>query len=213
MRRRKKVLVVEDHPLFSLAIGGIVAQVDPAAEVRSAPSLADALAALAQGDPDLVLLDLNLPDVSGLAAVTALRDRLPEAPILVISASEDAVLRREIGKAGIRDFIPKTAASAQIVASIRQAIHGGGGPALGSAPAMALSQRQLEVLREMATGKANKEIARSLGISIDTVRAHVVEILARLGVRNRTEAVRVFFSGRYAVQAAARRPAPPSSGD
>jgi DNA-binding NarL/FixJ family response regulator len=64
---------------------------------------------------------------------------------------------------------------------------------------VALSQRQLEVLQEMATGKSNKEIARSLDIAVDTVRAHVVEILSRLGVRNRTEAVTVYYSGQYEV--------------
>lgn len=157
--------------------------------------------------PDLVLLDLNLPDVSGLEGVSALRCRLPETPIVVISAMDDPVRLRELEHAGISRFVSKTARPAEIIESIRQVFHAAadapdrhaGQHATERGKRMPLSQRQIEVLREMATGKSNKEIARSLEIAVDTVRAHVVEILSRLGVRNRTEAVMVFYSGQYEV--------------
>lgn len=206
---RKKVLVVEDHPLFVQAIGEIVSRIDAAAEVQGAHTLADALAYLNRGGkPDLVLLDLNLPDVSGLEGVTALRSRLPEVPIVVISAMDDPDRLRELEQSGIRRFVSKSARPAEIIESIRQVFraakggsagHGAGQPAQEEGKRMPLSQRQYEVLREMATGKANKEIARSLEIAVDTVRAHVVEILSRLGARNRTEAVMLFYSGQYEV--------------
>jgi DNA-binding NarL/FixJ family response regulator len=203
---RKKVLVVEDHPLFVQAIGEIVSRIDPAAEVQGAHTLADALASLQRGGPDLVLLDLNLPDVSGLDGVAALRQRLPEVPIVVISAMDDPDLVRDLEQSGIHRFVSKSAKPAEIIESIRQVFHAAAGldrretpPSPEVGKRTALSQRQVEVLQEMATGKSNKEIARSLDIAVDTVRAHVVEILARLGVRNRTEAVTVFYSGQYEV--------------
>ncbi len=207
MSHRKKVLVVEDHPLFVQAIGEIVSRIDPAAEVQGAHTLADALAWLKRGSPDLVLLDLNLPDVSGLEGVDTLRSRLPEVPIVVISAVDDPAQLRDLERSGIHRFVPKSAKPAEIIESIRQVFHAaegiGGSAAVPPSPEggkrTPLSQRQLEVLREMATGKSNKEIARSLDIAVDTVRAHVVEILSRLGVRNRTEAVTVYYSGQYEV--------------
>lgn len=203
---RKKVLVVEDHPLFVQAIGEIVSRIDPAAEVQGTHTLTDALAWLERGSPDLVLLDLNLPDVSGLDGVAALRRQLPEVPIVVISAVDDPALLRDLERSGIHRFVSKSAKPAEIIESIRQVFHVAGPARRDTAQRspeegkrVALSQRQLEVLQEMATGKSNKEIARSLDIAVDTVRAHVVEILARLGVRNRTEAVTVYYSGQYEV--------------
>ena len=201
MSRLRKVLVVDDHPLFVQAIGEIVSRIDPLASVQGAHTLADALAWLSNGCPDLVLLDLNLPDVSGPEGLAALRARLPEVPVVVISAEDDPLRRREAEAYDIQRFVSKSAKPAEIIEAIRQAFDAADGqrrPAAGDRRAP-LSQRQLEVLREMATGKSNKEIARSLDISVDTVRTHVVEILSRLGVRNRTEAVMLFYSGRYDV--------------
>ena len=207
MSCRKTILIVEDHPLFAHAVGEIVSRLDPAAQIRSAHTLSDALAAIERGGaPDFVLLDVHLPDVSGLEGVRVLRGRLPDVPIVVLSAVEDPALLKELQQAGIDRFVPKRARPADIIEAIRQVYMETAGaavcetesqPAEYGAARAALSQRQLEVLREMATGKSNKEIARSLDISVDTVRAHVVEILARLDVRNRTEAVRVLFSDGY----------------
>lgn len=205
MNRRRKVLVVDDHPLFVQAVGEIVSRLDAEAEVQGAHNLADALAWLRQARPDLVLLDLNLPDASGLEGLAALRTRLPDVPVVVISAADDPQYRREAQACGIRRFVSKSARPAEIIEAIRQVFDAADGqrrPEAGGRPGgrrAALSQRQLEVLREMATGKSNKEIARSLDISVDTVRTHVVEILSRLGVRNRTEAVMLFYSGQYEV--------------
>ena len=131
---------------------------------------------------------------------------LAAAAIVVISAVDDPALLRELERSGIHRFVSKSAKPAEIIESIRQVFHVAG-PARRDAAQrspeegkrVALSQRQLEVLQEMATGKSNKEIARSLDIAVDTVRAHVVEILSRLGVRNRTEAVTVYYSGQYEV--------------
>lgn len=205
--RRKAVLVVEDHPLFIQAIMAVVSGIDPTAAVQGAQTLADALAWLERnGHPDLVLLDLNLPDVSGLEGVTELRRRLPDIPIVVLSATDDADRVGEAEKAGIDCYISKSAKPEKIMALIRHyfsfpAVAPEKGeteqPVQEEARHMALSQRQIEVLREMATGKSNKEIARSLDIAVDTVRAHVVEILARLGVRNRTEAVMIYYSEQH----------------
>lgn len=205
MSRLRKALVVDDHPLFVQAIGEIVSRIDPLASVQGAHTLADALAWLRNDRPDLVLLDLNLPDVSGPEGLAALRARLPDVPVVVISAEDDPLRRREAEAYGIQRFVSKSARPAEIIEAIRQAfdaVDGQRRPAAGDRPGgrrAPLSQRQLEVLREMATGKSNKEIARSLDISVDTVRTHVVEILSRLGARNRTEAVTLFHSGQYDV--------------
>ncbi|MCC6657240.1 MAG: response regulator transcription factor [Rhodocyclaceae bacterium] len=199
----RQVLIVEDHPLFVQAVSELVARLDRNAQLRSAHTLADALAALEGGWlPDFVLLDLNLPDAAGLEGVRQLRQRLPWVPVMVVSALDDPEVRRKLRDAGIGRFVSKSARPAEFIESVRQMLQlapeatadSGRQPTSLRTP---LSQRQVEVLREMATGKSNKEIARGLEISVETVRAHVVEILARLGVRNRTEAVMVFYSGRF----------------
>lgn len=199
----RQVLIVEDHPLFVQAVSEVVARLDRNAQLRSAHTLADALAAVEGGWwPDFVLLDLNLPDVVGLEGVRKLRQRLPGVPVLVVSALDDPDVRRKLRDAGIDRFVSKSARPAEFIESVRQMFQlvpdAAADPGRRPAPALhtPLSQRQIEVLREMATGKSNKEIASCLEISVETVRAHVVEVLARLGVRNRTEAVMVFYSGR-----------------
>lgn len=210
MTRRPTVLIVDDHPLYGQALAGVVAQVDPAAAVRLVPTLAAARAAIEEDRPALVLLDLALPDATGGQAAAALSSLLPGVPILVISATDDRPLRHELEACGIRGFVSKAAAPAQIAAAVRRLLPPGPVPA---GRPTALSQRQMEVLREMASGKTNKEIARLLGISVETVRAHVVEILARLGARNRTEAVRAFYTGGCVVQPTRSERQSPSAGD
>lgn len=200
----RQVLIVEDHPLFVQAVSEVVARLDRNAQLRSAHTLADALAAVESGWlPDFVLLDLNLPDVVGLEGVLKLRKCLPGVPVLVVSALDDADVRQKLRDAGIGRFVSKSARPAEFIESVRQMFQLVPEAMADSEKRQALalrtplSQRQIEVLREMATGKSNKEIARCLEISVETVRAHVVEVLARLGVRNRTEAVMVFYSGRH----------------
>jgi DNA-binding NarL/FixJ family response regulator len=207
-----KILIVDDHPLIREAMQSVLAQLDPAIEVLEAGNCDDALT-IAAREPDLalVLLDLRLPGVSGLDGLEVLRERHPNVPVVVLSASED---RSEVMRAldlGAMGFIPKTQPSKAMIAALRVVLGGGvylpadimsqsGGSSEANEAApvydrktqaaeLGLTPRQFEVLSLLIQGKPNKLICRELNLAEGTVKIHVAAILKALGVMNRTQAV------------------------
>jgi DNA-binding NarL/FixJ family response regulator len=188
------------------ALAGAVALGWPGAAVTQAADFPDAWAAAAAG-PDLILSDLVMPGASPLDGIAGLRRAAPQTPILVITGNEDDQLLLALFDLGIAGFAPKTSRSAVIEAAVRLVLAGGrylppevlelvgrrAAPAAGAAPArtpgVQLTERQTGILRLMADGASNKEIARMLDLSPATVKAHAAAAFAGLGVANRTEAV------------------------
>lgn len=153
----------------------------------------------AEGAPDidLVLMDLDLPEGSGLEALTAINAKNAAMPVVILSAMEDQTMVSRAMELGARGFIPKSASGEVMLNSLRLVLSGGICLPPGYSDAVRgdsnsempnLTQRQLEVLRLMAQGNSNKEIARELGISENTVRVHISAIISAMDATNRTEA-------------------------
>lgn len=192
-----RVLLVDDHRLLAEALASLIEARFPACNVRQAASLAEALASL-DDRVGLVLLDLGLPDASGLDAVRAVRAHAPGARIVVVSADDRPETVRAAIDLGASGFVPKQADSRQLLQALSAALEGGvtlpptllatwpGGVA---EPAVDLTPRQLDVLRLLVDGHSNKLICRTLGLSESSVKTHLEAVYRRLGVSNRTQAV------------------------
>ena len=180
-----RCLIADDHPLMRQALRSTIAAHWPHARIAEAASFPEAWS-LAPRFPDLCLVDLAMPGASPGEGVARLRAAAPEARILVITGLDDAALKDAVLVKGATGVIGKSTEPEAMVAAIRAALNHGPEPA----PARpALSPRQETVLRLIAQGLTNKQIAGRLTISPATVKIHVAAILAHLGAANRTEAV------------------------
>lgn len=204
-----QVLICDDHPIVASAMGMTVeAAFD--AEVHIAHSCADALdRARTMGAVDLLLLDLHIPGEDPRENLNAARAACPQTPVVVFSGSEDPDHLRMALEMDVHGFLPKSSRPEVVEAALRLVLAGGrylpdavrtlaleaAAPATPPAPATlgeaGLTERQMQVLHLLANGSANKQIARDLGISPSTAKAHVAQVLSVLGATNRTEAVAI----------------------
>jgi len=201
-----RILIVDDHALFRQGLRFLLRDLDGALEIAEAGDCAQAVALAAQPF-DVVLLDLHMPGVAGLAALETVRQAFEASRIVVLSGEEDPRQIRRAIDAGAVGFIPKSATPEVLLSALRLvladgiylptvALRGVDEPEPVEARAMTddrlretLSDRQVDVLQKAVQGKANKVIARELGISEGTVKAHLSAAFRALGVHNRTEAV------------------------
>ena len=204
-----KVLLVDDHQLFREGLVILVKRLDGEVETVEAASCAEAFAAL-QREPDieLILLDVGLPDMSGLDGISVIRERHPGIPIVVLSSQEDRASVMQALDSGAMGYIPKTSSSDIMISALQLILANGiylppvvlmgGGPAAPVAagpfkskrPAeLGLSPRQAEVLFLILQGKPSKMICRELNLSASTVKAHTSAVLRSLNVTTRTQAV------------------------
>jgi len=201
-----RLLVVEDHPLFRDALVGVIARAFPNAEVFQATSIDGALDILAAAAVDMILLDLSLPGTTGLLGAFRVRVAAPKSALVIVSAYESARIVRCAMSLGISGYIPKSTPKAELVRSISSILEGEisvpkrfqGTAATRRAGAdiqdlfrglSRLTSQQLRVLDMICRGLQNKHIAYELDISITTVKVHVTEVLRKLGVRSRTNAI------------------------
>jgi len=206
---KRAVLIADDHPLFRDALKLAVAQAVPGAQIIEADSVHSLFAALeSHPDPELLLLDLNMPGAQGFNALVQARAHFPAVPIVVISAREDRhIMHRALGH-GAAAFVPKSASIDLIVGALRAVLSGdswlppsatqdgsAGSLSLDESEAeatsrlAALTPQQFRVLSMLSAGLLNKQIAAELGVSEATVKAHVSAVMQKLGVSNRTQAV------------------------
>jgi DNA-binding NarL/FixJ family response regulator len=193
-----RVLIADDHPIVRTGLVGMVAAQPGLCLVGQADSGGAAVALYRQLRPDLVLMDLRMPVLDGVAAIEAIRafDTAARIVILTTFDGEEDIYRGL--RAGAKAYLLKDAPHEQIIDCIQAVMRGQRylppSLALKLADRMegeALSRRELEVLRQMVTGKSNKEIARLTGITEGTVKFHVTAVMAKLNVKSRTEAVAV----------------------
>ena len=196
-----KLLVCDDHALFREGLELVLGQLDPKAELVGVGDAETALARVADDDGlDLVLLDISLPGMDGFEALQRLRTEHPEVPVVLVSASESPDdVRTALGQ-GAAGFIPKSTRGAVLLRALELILSGGvyvpplmmeseSAPTpRRSGPVDTLTPRQEEVLRLLAKGLTNKDIARVLGIAEGTVKSHVLRLYEVLEVTNRTEA-------------------------
>jgi DNA-binding NarL/FixJ family response regulator len=193
-----RILVCDDHALFREGLELVVGQLDATVELVGVGDAEAALAHVdADEDVDLVLLDLQLPGMDGLSALARLRRDHPSVPVVLLSASEQSADVRAALDGGAAGFIPKSTRGSVLLGALQLVLAGGVYvpplvlDAAAPAPrreAEGLSPRQLEVLRLLAKGLTNKDIARVLGIAEGTVKSHVIRLYEVLDVTNRTEA-------------------------
>jgi DNA-binding NarL/FixJ family response regulator len=188
-----KLLICDDHALFREGLELVLRQLDPEAELVGVGDAESALALVEHGAVDLVLLDLALPGMSGLVALDLLRKARPGLPVVVLSASENPRDVRAALARGASGFITKSARGSVLQHALEVVLAGGvyapGFAADGPVPVEPLTQRQVEVLRLIARGLTNREIAEVLHITEQTAKSHVKHIYSALDVSNRTEAV------------------------
>jgi len=196
---RIRILVVDDH---KIVLKGLAATIDPEPDmevIAAACSGKEAVELFREKRPDVTIMDLNLtPEMTGVEATQAIRKEFPSARIIVFSAYKgDEDVYRAL-KAGAMTYLLKETLGDELVPIIRE-VHSGGGPippdvARKLADRLtqpSLTEREVEVLRLVAEGLRNKEIAQRLGISDQTAQGHVKNILVKLGVNDRTAAVSV----------------------
>ena len=191
------VLVVDDHPLFRDGLTGLLATVADVEVVGSAGDGEAAVRQAAELAPDVVLMDLNMPGLPGLEAIRRIV-RLAKAPaVLVITMVDDDDSVAAAMQVGARGYLLKGAGQEEVLAALRPVAAGGAvvGPGAarrflsgGGRPVADLTEREAEVLALVADGRSNAEIAREIGISLKTVQNHVSHVLAKLQVRDRTQA-------------------------
>lgn len=203
-----QVLICDDHPIVASAMGMTVeAAFD--AQVQIAHSCADALdRARTMGAVDLLLLDLHIPGEDPRENLSAARAACPQTPVVVFSGSEDPDHLRMALEMDVHGFLPKSSRPEVVEAALRLVLAGGRylpdavrtlaleaaaapPPATATLAEAGLTDRQMQVLHLLANGSANKQIARDLGISPSTAKAHVAQVLSALGAANRTEAVAI----------------------
>jgi DNA-binding NarL/FixJ family response regulator len=201
-----RILIVDDHPLFVEALQRAIVSAFPGTETREAISIEAAKKVLDSKVPfDIVLLDLALPGTRGFEGLLELRKLHPSLPIVVVSALEDPRIVQDVMRYGAAGFISKSADRSEIASALKDVMDGSLTLPKGYKPPEAptaseargdlvhrlkmLTPKQLSVLRMLRQGLLNKQIAHELQIEETTVKAHVSEILRKLNVSSRTQAV------------------------
>jgi two-component system, NarL family, response regulator DegU len=201
--RRVTVLVAEDHPLMVEAIKIVLAESEDFEVVGVAESGVEVAGLVEQVQPDLVLLDLSLPDLPGLDVVRSLKASKSPAQVVIFSAHEEPELIDAALRGGASAFITKRIDPRDLPAALRQALE----PTLfqpmrstvlvgGNAGPVELTARELDVLKALTDGLSNKEIGKRLWVSEQTVKLHLTSIYRKLGVSSRTEAIATAYGRR-----------------
>ena len=189
-----RILIIDDHRLFRDGLKMILNQNRPGDALAEAGSVMEAID-MTRGErfqaPDLILMDIQMPGLNGLDGIQLVIDRFPSCPVIMLSASNDEQDRRTAINRGARGFLNKSTSADEILDVVGGALSGEMPPCERSKPQVAggsaLTSRQLEVLALLCEGKSNKLIARSLGVSENTVRGHVSAILSYFNASSRTE--------------------------
>ena len=192
------VLSVDDHPLFREGIGAIINCQPDMWLVGTASSGTEAIETFRKLQPHVTLMDLRLPDLSGIDAMIGIRAEFPDARVIVLTTFERDVEVQRALKAGARGYLLKSSPPTRMLETIRQ-VHAGKkviAPeiAAGLAEHMAddsLSEREVEVLRYVAAGNRNREIGERLFIAEETVKVHLKHIMSKLGASDRTQSVTI----------------------
>lgn len=202
----RSVLVIDDHPLYCDALASTLKRIYQLQTVKKATTLNDALKLVgSRFMPDLVVLDLRLPDVTGLSGFLKIRDKMPDVPILVISAISSNETIQALMEAGAAGFVPKDA-SPKVLQNALMIVREGQkylppgytassvpcGDALSTCEIARkiadLTPQQARIMKLICAGKPNKQIAYEMSLAEATVKAHITALLRRLGVHNRTQA-------------------------
>lgn len=190
------VLIVEDHPVVRSGIRMLLTEEGDIEVLGEANNGREALTMLDGMTPDLLLLDISMPEVNGLEVTQQVRERFPTLPILILTMHEDERYFFQLLRAGATGYIVKGAAPNDLVSAVRAVAAGQAylypslARLLAKEPDTVLSARELEVLQLTAQGLTAREVGKKLSISSNTVERHRANIMSKLGVSNRAELIR-----------------------
>lgn len=196
--RKIRVFSVDDHPLLREGLAAVVNSQPDMAMVAQAATGREAVLRFQEVRPDVTLMDLRLPDISGVDAMVAIRSEFPDARVVIVTTFEGDVEIQRALAAGARGYVLKSMPPKELVDVIRQ-VHAGRKRIPQEVAAQlaehlsdeALTPREVDVLRHIAGGNRNRDIADLLSISEETVKVHVKHIMEKLGASDRTQAVAI----------------------
>jgi len=200
------ILIVDDHAILREGVRALLSAHEDLQVVGEAGDGQEAIDAVGRLDPDVVLMDIAMPGLGGIETTIELKKQGRRCKVLILSQYEDREYVRRLLKAGVSGYVLKKSAGAELAGAIR-AVHRGGlvldpevarvamaeaGPSTegGGDPYESLTDREKQVLKLVAEGKSNKEVAEVLGISVKTAMSHREHVMEKLGTHNRTELVR-----------------------
>jgi DNA-binding NarL/FixJ family response regulator len=193
-----RVLIVDDHPVVRQGVAALIATESDMSSIGEAATGREALQQVRAHRPDVTLMDLQMPEMSGLDAIEAIRAEFPEARIIVLTTYQGDVQVLRALKAGARAYLLKNTLYKELLDTIR-AVHAGKKSLSPEATFQlaehatdeALTPAEIRVLRLIAGGDANKEIATKLSLSEGTVKGQIANIMSKLGAKDRTQAVMI----------------------
>ena len=193
-----RILSVDDHPMLREGVAAVLASEPDMSLIAEASNGREAVELFRTHHPDVTLMDVQMPEVNGIDAILKIREEFPDARIIVLTTySGDAQAARAF-KAGASGYLLKNMVRKELIDTIRT-VHAGKKripPEIAVEMAEhhsddALTEREIEVLREVAAGNANKMVAQLLHVSEETIKAHMKSILSKLGANDRTHAVTI----------------------
>ena len=184
-----RVVVVDDHPVALNWTTTSLAEAPGIEVVGAAENGRGGLGLVASLRPDVLVLDVHLPDISGIEVARRVRAALPEVAVLIVTGFDDAIYAQALLQLGVRGYITKSASAAEIIDAVRQAAAGLSAPSRRSQTV--LSPRDRELLELLAEGHRNQDIAAALDLSLTVVEYRVGQLLQTLGARSRAEAIQM----------------------
>jgi DNA-binding NarL/FixJ family response regulator len=193
-----RVLIADDHPLILHGLRTVLDDVDGIEIVGEASTGSQVLPLITRTNPDLVVLDIRMPELDGLACLDRIRARFPTTKVVILSAFNDSDRIQAALRRGACGYIVKSVSSLDIPAVLRQAVSGNVFHAVApsdaaSAKSLGLTEKEMEILKAVARGLSSHAIGKELWVTEQTIKHHLTNIYRKLGVKNRTEAVRYAF--------------------
>ncbi len=192
-----RVLIVDDHPMLREGTRMLLERTTGVEVVGAVGEGLEGLRQVSAQRPDIVLLDVRLPDVSGIEVARQIHARFPSVKVLVVTGYDERAYARALLQLGIQGYLPKSASGPQLVAALHAVaagstvIMGEAARVLAGSAVLSLTAREYDVLQLLVAGYRNTQVAEALSVSLKTVEFHVCNVLEKLGARSRAEAVSI----------------------